>query len=164
MKYLNFYENVTDPKFALLVQFGTPTTAWRWSKSKKSKYLPRKTLIIELLKYTKIKVLSSLPFPEKAQLLVTLFELFLVGNWGRSHFQDSIKFWHLTYFINMISGQFNVKTKQKKEKCNTFKFCRYGWQMTFQKNFNTIFRVWLLFSLPRPNVWKKEVEYYGSRI
>ena len=133
LKSLNFYENVTDPKFALLVQFGTPTTAWRWTKSKKSKYLPRKTLIIELLKYTKIKALSSLSFPEKAQLLVRLFELFLVGNWGWSHFQESIKFWHFTYFINMISGRFNVKAKKKKKNTALLSFAAMGGKWHFRK-------------------------------
>ena len=30
-----------------------------------------------------------------------------------------IKVWHFTYFINMIPGQFNVKTKKKQKKKNT---------------------------------------------
>ena len=77
-KILDFYENETDPKFALLVQLWTLVTSWRWPKSKEINPFPEKTLTIKLFKYVKIKALSSLPFPGRNTIFNTI-----CANFGR---------------------------------------------------------------------------------
>ena len=103
------------------------------------KYFPGTNLTIGLSKYVKIKALSSLPF---------LFGLFLVGNRESLHVQGSELKFNIVLFTRTIPGQLNVKT---------FWFlnipvCGYRWQRIFQKKFNPLFRVRLLFSVSRPKI------------
>ena len=59
---------------------------------------------------------------------------------------------------------------QNNSGCSTFQCCGYRWERTFQKNANLIFRAWLLFSIPGPNISKKlldaefNAELFGTNL
>ena len=112
---------------------------------------------IALSKYVKIKALSSFPFPGKILLLFTIFGLFLPENRAgsqvkglESKFEKSFSYPHNSWS--------NSCKKILVPRFSSFATIVYGSQMTFQKNFNLDFQVWLLFLVPRLHFSKNELD------
>ena len=100
---------------------------WLWGKTRLSKYF-------------KIKALSHLPFLEKFWLLLEIFWLFLPESRAKSKVKGFKSKFKKSCFIRMITGQLLLKNVG----FNIFQFCSYRPQMTFQKNLDPDFQVWLL--------------------
>ena len=99
-----------------------------------------KISVTRLSKYFKIKALSHLPFLEKFRLLLEIFWLFLPENRAKSKVKGFESKFRKSFFIRMITGQLLLKNVG----FNIFQFCSYRSQMTFQKNLDPDFQVWLL--------------------
>ena len=139
LKNLNFYESGTDPKFTFLFHLWTPLPP-KDDQNRQIKCITGKTLTIRLSKYVKIKTLSFFSIPGK------------IANSVKSHVEVLGSKFDIACCIDRILGQVNVN----KFGFSLFQFFGYRWERTFQKNFNPIFWIWLLFSVPGPNISKKK--------
>ena len=139
---LNFFEGFDSlwekdgPKVGTFGPTMTLLFLLKMAKIEKNKQQCRKTSVIELSKYVKMKSLSHLLFREKCNYFLQYLGYFYQGNRAGSQFKGVESKFDKYYFIHAIRVNFLYKNVGS----NIFLFCGYRSQRTFRNIFTRIFK------------------------